>query len=941
MKRRHKKEKTKAEKTDRREKQSGISRRRFLHTTGGVAAAYAVMGTGFGNLFQTSVSGMPADVSNPTQLENLKAGTTDWQLTNPATNREIEGYASLTSVNRGGQISLFVNTAASSFKIEIFRMGWYGGMGARRMTNAVSLAGTKQTIPSPNSSTGLVECKWINPYVLNIPNNTSDPTDWASGVYLAKLTASTGKQSYIIFVVRDDGRASSYLMQSSVTTFQAYNNWGGKSLYDWNSTNEIPASKVSFNRPYAVSPNPLAAYGVGAGEFLTNVQPGPQAYNASSAGWEYNMVRFLEREGYDVTYCTNLDTHANPTLLLSHKGFLSVGHDEYWSWQQRVNVEAARDAGVSLGFFTANACYWQIRFEASSTGVADRTIVAYKDNALSADPLALDGNGSNNNLITNKWRQNAFKSPEDALIGVMYVTDPVDGDVVIENASHWVCAGTGLQNGDSLPGLLGYEVDTMAGNAPASTVRIAHSPYNSDGVSGYSDMTVYAAASGATVFAAGTMQWNWGLDDYNAPTLRLSVLNTAAQQMMRNILARFAGTQPVPNPTMTVVAFGDDFNDNVRDLSKWVFGTIQGAIYSGPSAWDSTIPALEQNQRLEVWPLPNATGDHYNGYLSASKWDLTNGNASVEVPQVASGGTADTQLALCIDSQNFYMIVHEGGQLYFQSVVAGARTSANIAYNAAQHRFWRIRHNPTGDAILFETSGDGQGWTVQRSLTRQLDITALTIEISAGSYEPVGAPGTAVFDNFKLEKIVTQTPTNMPPAAKPGGPYSAQVGQAVQFNGSASSDSDGTITNYKWEFGDGTSASGVTAAHAYASAGTFTVKLTVTDNKGATHVASTTATITNPAPVPPAAPSNLKVTSPDRGQVRVTWSDRSNNEQLFSIERSYFSGGSFSQVATVGANMTSYTDRSVSRNVRYYYRVRAYNSGGYSSYSNIDDVKVR
>jgi hypothetical protein len=946
MRKRRTKEKATADQAKRQATRSGISRRRFLSTTGGVAAAYTLMSTGFVNLFPASASGSPAiaaSASNPIQLENLKAGTTEWQLTNPAQAREIEGYASLTSVNRGGQISLFVNTASASFTIEIFRIGWYGSLGARRMTNAVTLAGTKQTIPTPNASTGLVECKWINPYVLNIPNNTTDPTDWASGVYLAKLTAAaSGKQSYIIFVVRDDARASAYLMQSSVTTFQAYNNWGGKSLYDWNSTNNIPASKVSFNRPYAASPNSLAAYGVGAGEFLTNVQPGPQVYNASSAGWECNMVRFLEREGYDVSYCTNLDTHANASLLLSHKAFLSVGHDEYWSWQQRANVEAARDAGVSLGFFTANACYWQIRFEPSSTGVADRTIVAYKDNAFSADPFALDSNTSNNNLITTKWRQNTVKPPEDALLGVMYVTDPVDDDVVIENASHWVCAGTGLQNGDRLPGLLGYEVDAIAGNAPSSTVRIAHSPYTSDNGSGYADMTVYTASSGATVFAAGTMQWSWGLDDYNAPTLRLALSNAAAQQMMRNILAKFTGTQPAPDPTTTIVAFSDDFNDNTRDSSKWNFGTVQGAIYSGPAAWDSTIPALERNQRLEVSPRANISGDHYNGYISAAKWDLTNGNASVEVLQVASGGTADTQLAVCIDSQNFYMIVCEGGQLYFQAVVAGARTSTNIVYSPAPHRFWRIRHTTTNDSVYFETSADGQSWNVQRTVTRQLNVTAMTFEISAGSYEAVAAPGTAIFDNFKLERIIAAPPpTNLPPVAKPGGPYSGLVGQAIQFNGSASSDADGSVTLYNWDFGDGTYGTGASVAHTYSSPATFNVKLSVTDDKGATNSATTTAAITNPAPVPPASPSNLSATSPDRRAAKLTWSDNSNNEQLFSIERSTVSWGNFAQIATVAANTTSYTDGSLQRNVRYYYRVRAINNGGASAYSNVADVRVK
>ncbi len=140
-------------------------------------------------------------IQNPIQIENAKTDTTGWQLTNPATNHEIEGYASATSVDRGGQIQFFVNTVDSSYTLQVFPLGWYGGLGGRQMTNPVTLPGTQQVIPSPDPTTGIVECHWKNPYTLTIPNS-SDPTDWTSGIYVAKLTGvSSGRQSYIIFVV--------------------------------------------------------------------------------------------------------------------------------------------------------------------------------------------------------------------------------------------------------------------------------------------------------------------------------------------------------------------------------------------------------------------------------------------------------------------------------------------------------------------------------------------------------------------------------------------------------------------------------------------------------------------------------------------------------------------------------------------------------------------
>ena len=257
-------------------------------------------------------------------------------LGSPATKREIEGYASATSVAAGGTIRLFVNTASPRFAIDVYRLGWYGGKGGRLVTSTVERDGRVQVVPPPDAD-GLVECAWTDPYELAIP------ADWVTGIYLAKLTTKdTAKQSYIPFVVRDDVRAATYLVQSSVTTFQAYNNWGGKSLYDFNSTGEARASRVSFLRPYALGLNPQAAAGIGAGELITNLQGAAQT---GPMGWEYPMVRFLEREGFDVSYATNVDVHRDAGLVAKHPVFVSMGHDEYWSYRMRDHVEYARDHG--------------------------------------------------------------------------------------------------------------------------------------------------------------------------------------------------------------------------------------------------------------------------------------------------------------------------------------------------------------------------------------------------------------------------------------------------------------------------------------------------------------------------------------------------------------------------------------------------------------------
>ncbi len=465
--------------------------------------------------------------ANPVQIENTRPGTTAWQLSTSANNHEIEGYANLTSVNRGGQISFFVNTPDPTYTIEIFRLGWYGGLGGRRETPPVTLPGIAQPGPAPDPVTGMVECQWTSQYTLTV-NNPSDPTDWVSGIYLAKLSAGvSGKQSWIIFVVRDDGRGSGLLYQSSFTTFQAYNEWGGKSLYGFNSSGGVPAVKVSFNRPYA------ADRWNGAGDFFD---------------YEYSMVQFLEGQGYDVTYSTSVDTHASPLALLAHRGFLSVGHDEYWSWEMRQNVAGARDLGVNLGFFSSNVCYWQVRFEPSPlTGDANRTLVGYKE-SWAQDPMA--ANPATYYLVTNRWRDSNVALPgipEDGLVGVMYNEhQPVSADILIGDPTSWVFANSGLVSGSLLGGLVGYEADRIYFNAPVGTALLTHSPYVfSDGTTQYSDMTVYRAASGATVFATGSMAWNRGLAD---GVKSQSLISAGAQQITRNVLARLIAA-PTPPPT--------------------------------------------------------------------------------------------------------------------------------------------------------------------------------------------------------------------------------------------------------------------------------------------------------------------------------------------------------------------------------------------------------
>jgi hypothetical protein len=249
------------------------------------------------------------------------------------------------------------------------------------------------------------------------------------------------------------------------------------------------------------------------------------------------MVRWLERNGIDTSYVTNVDVHGGLGRAVKPKLFLTQGHDEYWSWEMRDHVEGLRDQGVSLAFLGSNTAFMQVRFENTSSAgdmnAEPRTMVCYR--FMRKEPIT-------NHLRTLKWRE--VGRPESDMIGVAYIGDPFDADLVIVNSSHWVFNGTGLSNGEEIPGLLGYEVD---GRDPKSKINIdllfetklvrINETFLCHG-------TIYTASSGAHVFSPGTMQWSWGLDDYGVmQNLRSSRLNHVVEAITWNVFMA-AGVRP-------------------------------------------------------------------------------------------------------------------------------------------------------------------------------------------------------------------------------------------------------------------------------------------------------------------------------------------------------------------------------------------------------------
>src|SRR6267143_2799355 len=172
--------------------------------------------------------GVPAPLlaaPNPISLENARSGSPQWELTHPALAHEIEGYADRASAAPGETLEIHVSSPSPRFTVEVFRMGWYGGAGARRVLEIRALPGGQRAIPKPRAEDGLVGCSW--PVSCRVPVGSG----WVTGVYLARLTASRGgKQSFVPFVVREGSGEGGgawrapILFQCSATTWQAYNN---------------------------------------------------------------------------------------------------------------------------------------------------------------------------------------------------------------------------------------------------------------------------------------------------------------------------------------------------------------------------------------------------------------------------------------------------------------------------------------------------------------------------------------------------------------------------------------------------------------------------------------------------------------------------------------------------------------------------------------------
>jgi hypothetical protein len=520
----------------------------------------------------TAATATAATCANPVACENQLPGTpqSQWDV-GPGEGSTIQGFADPFSVNVSQSINFKIQSPATAYKIDIYRMGYYGGDGARleaTITPSISVSQHQPTC-NTNTATGLVDCgNWGVSATWNVPSTA------VSGVYFAHIyrTDSSDDENQIPFVVTNNASTSSMVYMTSDETWEAYNDWGGYSLYAGNGTETANsqldpgrAEQVSYNRPYATRYD----------------TPGGQDFFFST---EYPMIRFMEKNGYDLSYVSQANVGASngAAMLEQHKVFVNAGHSEYWDAADRTNLTAARNAGVNIAFFAANLMWWKTRWAPSQFGnEANRTLITYKeslDNAQTdpADPPTWTGSWRDPRFDTNG---NDGGQPENALTGQLWEVNCCSYAMQVPAAfsqlriwRHTPVASLAAGKTYTMPDeTLGYEWDEDVDNGfrPAGEIDMSSTTEdvsqllltNDEQIGGgdaTASLTLYRAASGALVFDAGTVQWAWGLDSTHDDADNVNPPDPAMQQATVNLFADMGAQPTTLDPSLTAATASTD-----------------------------------------------------------------------------------------------------------------------------------------------------------------------------------------------------------------------------------------------------------------------------------------------------------------------------------------------------------------------------------------------
>jgi len=712
-----------------------------------------------------------AQCSNPANAivaENCLPGNpqSEWDINNSdAGDPTIQGFATDISVNRGSTVYFKIKTNASAYTINIYRMGYYGGMGARKVATITPSVPLPQTQPAcaTDASVGLADCgNWA------VSASWAVPATATSGIYFAHLIrTNTGGDSHIVFIVRNDSSHSAVLFQTNDSTWQAYNYYGGGSFYGPNS----PSFDLS-NRSYKVSYNrPVMTRG----------------FDNESATWvfgsNYPMVRWLEANGYDVTYFTDVDAARNGSLILNHKLYMADGHDEYVSGPERANIKAARDAGVNLALFTGNGMFWKTRWENSIDGsnTAYRTLVCYKETLAFAkiDPTS---------TWTGTWRDPSFSppadggQPENVLQGTIFMVNGPGADnnglslkvpAADGKMRFWrntAVASLAASQTYTMPaGTLGYEWDEDVDNGfrPAGLFDLSTATYslNTDLLLDYGGaygagtathhMTMYRAPSGALVFGSGTVQWSWGLDSNHDNSFGFATPNPDMnmQQATVNLFADM-GVQPASlQPGLSTATASTDTTRPVSTITSPVANTT---VHTGNGV-TITGTATDTGGVVAGVEVSGDNGATWHPATGRASWSYTwtpsvvgsatilsravDDSGNLETP--SSGVTVNVQPQTCpcsIWNASSSPTVPDSGD--GNSVEVGVKFRADSDGSALGVRFYKASTN-TGTHIghLWSSTGtllgtvtftkeSGSGWQ-QVNFSSPISVTANTTYVAS------------------------------------------------------------------------------------------------------------------------------------------------------------------------------------------------------------------
>lgn len=451
----------------------------------------------------------------------------------------LEAYASEMSVHHGDTLELHIRSEHPLFHLTVQQQK----TSLVRIADLGEFPGVNWTIPD----SAWQGCQWP------ITNRVVIPESWNPGAYMAHLAAGTDS-TRIPFIVRNrvPGAWSPILVQLSTNTWEAYNRYGGKSLYGAYEPGLVGrAYKVSFQRPFK----------------------GPYGDIEYASLWEYPFISFLESQGYQYEICSNLDLHREPHLLEAYRLFVSVGHDEYYSKEMYDKVERFANSGGNLAFFSANTLWWQVRYEDG-----EHTLVCYKSSTL--DPLL----HIDDPRVTVNWHAWPVLRPPARLMGAYYngSMGVPEGAYTVVDPNHWVYQGLQVSEGQSFGyPMVGFELDARNASSPVNTeviARVELPDLDNGGVMRPAEMVYHRRSGGGAVFACGTVNYAQGIVSYYNPRMHLQgQADPVACAITNNVLRRLSSPGVADLP-QTILETSFRVTQSAGDLYLEVIAPTPGIV---------------------------------------------------------------------------------------------------------------------------------------------------------------------------------------------------------------------------------------------------------------------------------------------------------------------------------------------------------------------------